>query len=147
MKTLHFSQPIRATRQRVWDCMLADASYRDWTRAFCEGSYFVGSWDQGASIRFLAPSGDGMYGQIAEARPAEFLAIKLLGDIRQGVIDTDSAAVRQWAPAYETYTFTEQAGLTLLSVTMDCSEEMEPMMVAAWPQALLRLQQLCEAER
>lgn len=30
------------------------------TAAFCEGSCIVGSWEQGAKIHFLAPSGDGM---------------------------------------------------------------------------------------
>lgn len=146
MKTLHFQQLIRAPRQRVWDCMLADASYRDWTSAFCEGSYFEGNWQQGATIRFLSPGEHGMFAVIAEQRPHEYIAIKHLGEIRAGVVDTDSDAVRQWAPAYETYSFRDHPDGCELTVTMDCSDAFEEMMIATWPKALTRLQVLAETQ-
>ena len=44
-------------------------TYRDWTSAFAEGSHFVGSWEEGARILFLGPSGDGMVATIAARRP------------------------------------------------------------------------------
>jgi hypothetical protein len=144
MKTLHFQQLIKASRARVWDVMLNDASYRDWTSAFCEGSYYDGSWQQGASIRFLNPAGDGMYAVIAERRPQEFIAIKHLGEIRAGVVDTDSEAVQQWAPAYETYSFRDNPDGCELVVTMDCADTYEELMLAIWPKALARLQALAE---
>lgn len=145
MRSLQFSCAIAAPRQRVWERMLADASYRDWTTAFCEGSYYEGSWQQGASMRFLSPGGDGMIAVIAENRLHEHLAIKHLGVIRNGVADTDSDEVKAWAPAYETYTFIEQDGVTQLTVTMDCTDEFEDYMLKTWPKALARLQAICEA--
>ncbi|HSP92676.1 MAG TPA: hypothetical protein VLN08_17305 [Vicinamibacterales bacterium] len=59
MKTLQFAIDIRASRQTVWDTMLALDTYRVWTAEFAEGSYYEGSWEQGARIRFLVPSGPG----------------------------------------------------------------------------------------
>lgn len=145
MRTLVFQTAIRAPRATVWARMLADSSYRQWTAAFCEGSYFEGSWQQGETIRFLSPGGHGMVAVIAESRPYELLAIKHLGVINNGVDDTSSAAVQRWAPAYETYAFAELGEFTELAVTMDCSEEFESYMAKAWPDALDRLKTLCEA--
>lgn len=44
MTALEFSIAIDAPPARVWDCMFDPLAYRDWTRAFGEGSYFEGSW-------------------------------------------------------------------------------------------------------
>ncbi|MDP2017553.1 hypothetical protein [Hydrogenophaga sp.] len=60
MKTQHFDILIRAPRERVWTTMLQSPTYEQWTRAFCEGSRFEGSWKAGDAIRFLDPAGNGM---------------------------------------------------------------------------------------
>ena len=82
--------------------MLEQDGYRAWTSAFCEGSYYLGSWDEGARIEFLAPSGCGIVAVIAENQPTEFVSIRHLGVIENVVEDTTSDTVRAWAPAYET---------------------------------------------
>jgi len=58
----------------------------------------------GERIQFLSPSGDGMVAEIAENRTNEFISIRQLGLIKKGVEDTESEAVRAWAPVYENYT-------------------------------------------
>ena len=73
MKTLQFSTDIRASRQTVWDTMLAPDTYRLWTVEFAEGSYYEGVWEQGARVRFLGPSGEGMVAEVAACRAPEFL--------------------------------------------------------------------------
>ena len=57
-KTLHFTVSIEAPRHVVWDTLTGDESYQAWTAAFCEGSHYRGSWDEGSKIQFLAPGGD-----------------------------------------------------------------------------------------
>lgn len=106
-KTLTFTVSIQAPRQLVWDTMLDPESYKTWTAAFCEGSYYVGSWDEGAKIQFLSPGGDGMTAVIAKSRRGEHVSIKHLGEVSQGVEDTTSDKVRAWAPAYENYSFAD----------------------------------------
>jgi ligand-binding SRPBCC domain-containing protein len=71
MKKLHYSTIIQAPCQVVWDTMLAPDTFRLWTSGFCEGSYYEGSWEKGAGIKFLSPSGEGMRAEIADNRQLE----------------------------------------------------------------------------
>ena len=144
MNKLTFQISIRAPREQVWQLMLSDAGYRQWTVPFCEGSYYEGSWDAGARIRFLSPDGDGMIAVIAESRPAEFLSIKILGEIRDGV-EHDADEAPAWAPAYENYQFETRDGATLVTVTTDVIAEFEDYMTKTWSLALDCLRVLCEA--
>jgi hypothetical protein len=143
-KTLTFEIAIRAPRARVWDIMLDPETYKAWTSAFCEGSYFVGSWDEGAKIQFLSPSGDGMTAVIAENRPHEFVSIRHLGVIEKGVEDTSSAKVRAWAPAYENYRFSDLPDGCRLTVAVDTVAEYEQYMRDTFPKALALLKDLAE---
>ena len=143
-KTLTFEIAIRAPRPRVWDIMLDPETYKAWTSAFCEGSYFVGSWDEGAKIQFLSPSGDGMTAVIAENRPHEFVSIRHLGVIEKGVEDTSSAKVRAWAPAYENYRVSDLPDGCRLTVAVDTVAEYEQYMRDTFPKALALLKELAE---
>lgn len=143
---LHFTVCIDAPRQRVWDTLFDPQSYSEWTAPFCEGSSYEGSWESGTKMRFLTPSGDGMVAEIAERRPGEFLSVRHLGEIRQGVEDTHSPQVRGWAPAYENFSLSERAsGGTELRVDLDTTPAYAQFMQDTYPRALQRLQALCEA--
>lgn len=146
LKTLHFEIRIGAPRTRVWTTMLQSPGYEQWTQAFCEGSHYQGSWDAGAQIRFLDPDGNGMVSEIAEHRPAEYVSIRHLGMIANGKEDTDSDAVRSWAPCYENYRFSDAAGGTLLQIEMETSADYETMFAEMWPRGLQRLKALCEGQ-
>jgi len=147
MGTLHFDIHILAPREQVWRQMLYSPGYEDWTSAFCAGSTYKGSWDKGAQIRFLDPTGaGGMVSEIAEHRPAQYVSIRHLGFIRDGVEDTSSEAVRAWAPCYENYSFTDEAGGTRVRVALDLFGEYESYMKDTWPKALDRLKRLCESQ-
>jgi len=145
MKTMHFAATIRAGRETVWDVMFAPETYKLWTAEFTEGSYFEGSWAQGARIRFMSPSGGGMTSIIAENRPCEFMSIKHLGYVKDGVDDTDSESVRSCAPAFENYSLSDAGGATELKVDIEITEEFEGYMARTWPKALSSLKGICEA--
>jgi uncharacterized protein YndB with AHSA1/START domain len=149
MKTIHFETRIAAPRETVWDVMLADETYRDWTSAFAEGSYYEGSWEKGSRIRVLGPGEggmvSGMVSEIAESRRPEFISIRHLGIVKDGVEDLDGEEARKWAPAYENYTFERDGDATRLRVSLDVTPEGEAMMNDMWPRALERLKALCEA--
>ena len=145
MKRIQFEVIIDAPVARVCDVMIGQQSYRDWTAAFVEGSYYEGSWAQGQRIRFMSPSGDGMVAEIAEHRVDEFISIRHLGFIAKGVEDTESEAARAWAPAYENYTFVRVADdKTRVVIDQDVTAEFEAYITEAWPKALARLKGLCE---
>ena len=149
MQQLHFSIHINAPKEKVWDTMLEDASYRKWTVAFNPGSYYVGTLEQGTDVQFLGPHPDGsgeggMYSRIKENRLYEFLSIQHLGFVRNGVIDTESEEVKKWTPAFENYTFTPDAGGTTVSVAIDVADEYAGMFEDMWPKALVLLKELAE---
>lgn len=148
MKKQHFEITINAPKQKVYDVMLADKTYREWTSPFMEGGFYKGSWDKGSKMLFLAPSkngGDeGMVATIEENRPNEFVSIKHLGFFKDGVEDTTSDEVKEWAGAHENYTFEEVNGDTKLSVDIGVADSYEDMFNNMWPEALQKLKQLVE---
>ena len=146
VKRLQFSTVIDAPPEVVWRVMLDDATYRRWTEAFAEGSHYEGSWAEGERIRFLVPSGDGMVAEIAERREHEFLSIRHLGVVSDGVEDTDSEAVRAWAPAHENYTFEADGQGTRLVVEQEVAGDYEQALGETWGKALESLKILCEDE-
>ena len=99
MTRLNFSTTIDAPADLVWRTMLEDETYRKWTSAFQEGSYAVPDWKPGSKALFLAPDGGGMVSRVAEHRPNEFLSLEHVGVVKDGVEDTTSAEVKQWAAA------------------------------------------------
>jgi len=143
MTTLHYHITIRAPKARVHQLMLADASYRVWTSEFSPGSYYKGSWNKGAEILFLNPEGFGMKARIAEHRPAEFVSIEMLSEVRDGVADTQDP----WQSAFENYTYTEKDGMTTLNVDSGpVPEDWADFMNNTWPKALAKLKAICEAK-
>lgn len=144
LKRLQWSVDISAPPSKVCAMLVGSESYTQWTSAFGDGLYFEGSWQQGQRIRFLTPSGEGVISEIAEHRPNEFISVRHLGYIVDGVEDTRSDAIRAWAPAYENYTFTATPQGTKLTVDQDMTDEFESM-VETWPRALATLKALCES--
>jgi hypothetical protein len=56
MEKLNFSINISAPKDKVWQTLWDDASYREWTSAFAEGSYAeTDNWKEGSEVKFLDP--------------------------------------------------------------------------------------------
>lgn len=149
MTKLNFTIDINTPKQKVWEVMLADNTYREWTVAFHEGSYFEGSWDKGSKILFLAVDDgklSGMSSKIVENIPYEYISIEHVGEVIDGVEDTTSENAKKWAGSHENYIFSEANGVTTLKVEMDGAgdKEMTEMFKQMWPSALDKLKELCE---
>lgn len=148
---IHFAVTIDAPKERVWDTMLEDSTFREWTMPFNPNgpSWYEGEWKQGSRMRFLG-AGDngqleGMVSRIKEVRPYEFVSIEHLGVVHDGKDDLTSDTAKQFAPALENYTFVDKNGATEVRVDMDTAEEHRQMFEASWPNALQKLKQLAEA--
>lgn len=149
MQKIHFSIDIKATKEKVWETVFEDATYRVWTKVFNPSSYFIGNWEQGSEIRFVGTDKDGkneggMLSRIKKNRPYEFMSIEHIGIIQNGVIDTTSDFVKQWTPAFENYTFTEKNGVTTFSVDVDVPDTEKENFDDMWPKALLILKEIAE---
>lgn len=146
MQKLTFSTHIRASKNRVWHVLWDDASYRQWTAAFHEGSYAESDWQEGSKILFLGSGGDGMVSRIARLVPNEFMSFQHLGEMKGGVEDFSSAEAQGWAGAHENYTLRENGGGTELSVELDVENSFAEYFVGAFPKALARVKELAEAQ-
>ncbi len=149
MQKIHFSITINAPKEKVWETMLGDATYREWTKVFHPGSYYEGTWEEGSKILFLGPDvGEngvsGMVSRIKENRKYEFISIEHLGLVANGVEDTTSEEAKKFAPAYENYTFNEMGGVTELSVDMEIGDAYKDMFDETWPKSLQALKELAE---
>jgi L-rhamnose mutarotase len=148
MEIAHFTILIQADKQKVWNTMLDDKTYREWTKVFQDGSYYEGSWSKNSEIRFMAPDDvgnlQGLFSKVKENIQFEFISLEHLGIITDGVVDTTSDEVKKWIPSFENYTFTQKDGSTLLKIDMKVQEEYKSMFEEIWPQALNVLKTLCE---
>lgn len=143
MEKISFSTIINAPREKVWNTMLEKDTYQEWTTAFHEGSTYEGSWDEGSEITFIGPSEDGsmsgMYAVIAANRPYEFVSIKHLGEIKDGVKSPWSVS-----EGYENYTFKDTDGGTEVFVELTVPTEWKDMFNEMWPKALVKLKEIAE---
>lgn len=147
LKRIQFTTAIAAPPSVVWHHITDPDSYGKWTAAFAEGSRYKGSWEQGARILFMAKSEDGMVSEIAAIRTHEFISIRHLGFLANGVEDTTSDAIRAWAPCYENYTLLPAPNGTTLVIDQDVTAEWEAHLAQTWPKALELLKALCEEAR
>lgn len=148
LERLHFEITIDASIEKVFPAMIDDQSYRKWTKAFSEDSYFIGTWEKGSKIIFLGTDSEGnvggMVSQIREHIPNQFISIEHLGFIQDGKEITSGPEVEKWAGAHENYTFEKVNGKTLLSIDLDVNDEFKTYFVDTWPKALLVLKEICE---
>lgn len=145
MNTLTYSIHIESPKEKVWDTMLTDATYRAWTKPFNETSYYVGDWSEGSKMLFLGTDTNGevaggMVSTIAKNIPYEYISIKHLGMMEKG-------EEKPWAEgnAFENYTFSEKDNGTEVSIELtNIPDEYKEMMDEMWPKALLVLKELSE---
>ncbi|MEI9944422.1 MAG: SRPBCC domain-containing protein [Chitinophagaceae bacterium] len=147
MEKLHFSININAPKEKVWQTLWNDATYRKWTSAFGEGSHAkTDNWKEGSKVLFLGSEDSGMVSTVAANKPNEFMSFKHLGEIHNGVEDTTSDKVKAWAGSTENYTLKDTNGKTELLIDMDITEEFKDMFTKMWPNALKNVKELAETK-
>ena len=147
MEKQQFRILIDAPREKVWNILWNDQSYREWTSVFGEGSRAETDWKKGSKVLFLGGSGEGMVSRIAENIPNEFMSIEHLGMVKNGVEDLESNEVKQWAGAFENYTLIYVNGKTELIVDMDVTDEHKDYFQNIWPKALEKVKALAEKSK
>lgn len=139
-----FKITIDASAEKVWNALWEHKNYEDWSAAFCEGSHVKGDWSKGSKILFLDGEGRGMVSTVKENIPNAFMSFEHVGEVADGVEDTESEKVKSWAGALENYTLKEANGKTELTIDTDISDEYAEMFEGMWPKALARLKSLAE---
>jgi hypothetical protein len=142
MKKLNFSININASRKKVWDVLLGEKTYPEWTSVFAPDSSVETDWQEGSKALFHDGKGNGMVSIIEKNIPNEYLSIKHLGIIENGVEDTTSDKVKPWAGSMENYILKDNNGETQLMIEMDTAEEYADYFNKTWPSALEKVKEL-----
>ncbi|MCU0347025.1 MAG: hypothetical protein MUC59_08775 [Saprospiraceae bacterium] len=146
MEKLTFTTNINAPRERVWQVLWDDASYRAWTAVFHEGSHAVSDWQEGSKILFLGPDENGgtggMTSRIAKLLQNDTMIFEHLGEVKNGVEDFSKG----WTDAFEKYFLRQSAdGVTELNVELDTVGEYASYFQETFPKALAKVKELAEA--
>jgi uncharacterized protein YndB with AHSA1/START domain len=146
---ISFEIEIDNSVEEVFNTMIDEKTYREWTSVFNEFSTFRGSWKKGSKILFLGEEKDGIEGMVSRIKefiPHKFISIEHLGYIKKGVEITCGPEVDNWQGALENYTFKTVLGKTQVIVDIDMIEGMKPYLTGFWPEALRKLKEICERE-
>ena len=141
MKKVKFAIKINAHKEKVWDTLWNDSTYRQWTSVFAADSHAISDWNEGSKIKFLDGKGNGMFSIIEKKIPNQQMSFKHLGELKNGVETTVD-----WAGAMENYFLTESNGVTELNMEMDMNEEFEKYFTETFPKAIALVKQLSENE-
>lgn len=148
MQKIILAITINASKEKVWETMLGQDTYKEWTKVFNGSSRFEGDWSEGSKILFIGTDENGkeggMVSRIAKNIPYEYLSIEHLGILKDGVEDTTSEEAKKWSPSYENYSFKETSFGTEVTVEQDIEEQYAVGFEGMWKQALEDLKKLVE---
>lgn len=149
MENLHFTIQINAPVEKVWNTMLEDATYREWTAVMNPGSHYIGDWETGSTILFAGPDYEkeaqgGLAAVIKENRRYEVISIEYTGLLVYGEVDSTSEMAKEWIGDLEKYTFIKNDNRTEVQVDLELREDQIDMFKDMWPKSLEKLKEISE---
>lgn len=141
MHKIQFSIEINAPREKVWNTLWDEDSFRDWTSVFSdgsEGSHIKSDWKEGSRFEFFE-SDTGSYGFIGRLVPNEFISFRHQGEIYDGEEHPFDDRDR-----LEQYILTEEDGITTLVLEQHIPSEFKELFEEATPKAFRRIKELAE---
>ncbi len=143
MEQLQFSIEIHATRQRVWDTLWQDETFRQWAGIIDPGTYMVGDLVEGNEVQFISSeNGYGVTSFVEKLTPSEFLLLRHHADTQESGKE-DRA--EEWTGGEESYLLEDKDGSTTLVTVFDVPSEMEEYFKINYPKALERVKLLAES--
>lgn len=142
MKKLQFSIEINALKERVWNTLWQDQTFREWASIIDPQTYMVGELKEGNEIQFISSaSGYGVTSLVEKLVPGEFLLLRHRADTQEaGKREREN----EWTGGAESYTLAHKDGSTTLTVAFDVPPELEQEFKVNYPKALERVKLLAE---
>lgn len=142
MNELQFSIELHAPKEKVWETLWSDETFRQWAGIIDPGTYMKGELIAGNEIEFIsAENGYGVTSLVEELIENEFLLLRHSADTKEsGTKERE----KQWTGSTERYLLDENDGITTLSVTFGVPPELEEYFNDNYSKALEKVKQLAE---
>jgi uncharacterized protein YndB with AHSA1/START domain len=142
MKKLTFSVKINAPKEKVWNTLWDDATFRDWASMIDEGTYMKGVMKEGSEIQFISSvNGYGITSLVEKLIPNEFVSFRQMTDTKEY---GEQEREREWTGGKESYSLAEDNGVTTLTNETDVPPGLEETFETRLPKALDRVKKLAE---
>lgn len=142
MKEIQFLVKIHATKEKVWDTLWQDETFREWASIIDPGTYMVGDLKAGNEVQFISSeNGYGVTSLVEKLVTNEFLLLRHSSDT-QG--NGKREREKEWTGGMESYSLGEKDGTTTLTVAFDIPPEQEAYFKVNYPKALERVKVLAE---
>ena len=144
MKEMQFSVEINATKEKVWDTLWQDETFREWAGIIDPGTHMVGDLKEGNEVQFISGNGYGVTSLVEKLTPGEFLLLRHSADTQD---DGKRERENEWTGGAESYSLSEKDGTTTLTAAFDVPPELEEYFKVNYPKALERVKVLAEGKK
>jgi hypothetical protein len=148
MKKIQHSIEINASKEKIWETLWSDKTFRDWSNIIDEGTYLDGELEEGNEINFIGSSeGGASYGvtsKIEKLIPNQFILLAKTADI---IVDKDGKIEKraeQWTGGMESYELEDNNGNVKLTIIEEIPDELLEYFDAKIPEVLKRVKVLSE---
>lgn len=139
---MKFSIEIAASKEKVWNTLWDDKTFRDWGNIIDEGQYKVGEMKEGNEVQFISfVSGYSVTSLIEKLTPNEFVLFRQMADTKES---GEQEREKEWTGGTESYELAEKNGITNLTVKIDVPPGQEETFKVRFPKALERVKVLAE---
>lgn len=139
---MEFATKINAPKEKVWNTLWKDETFRQWAGLIDPGTYMVGDLKEGNEVQFISSeNGYGVTSLVERIVPAEFLLLRHHADTQEtGKRERE----KEWTDGKESYSLAEMGGATTLIIAFDVPPELEKYFKDNYPKALEKIKQLAE---
>ncbi len=141
MKQMKFTIEINANRQKVWDALWQDETFREWAGIIDPGTHLVGDLKEGNEVQFISGNGYGVTSLVEKLVEGEFLLLRHSADTQDA---GQRERAQEWTGGEESYSLAEKDGTTTLTGAFDVPPEQEGYFTINYPKALDRVKELAE---
>lgn len=142
MKELDFSIDINASKEKVWDTLWQDTTFRKWAGVIDPGTYMSGKLKEGGEVKFISSeSGYGVTSLVEKLIPNEYLLLRHSEDTKEMGREERE---KEWTGGKESYSLLEKDGVTTLTVKFDIPPQQEEYFKKNYPKALKMVKDLAE---
>lgn len=144
---MRYTTEINASKEKVWQVLWDDHTFRDWANIIDEGTYLEGELREGNEVNFMsASSGYGVASRVEKLIPYTHISFRQIADIKVGQDGSIEKRDKQWTGAMESYDLEENHDKVKLTITQDVPDELVEYFESTLPKVLERIKVLAETE-